>query len=88
MLRRLLLPATGLGAALLAVCVDIVLTACTTPSPHLDAAPVVGETVGARLSREEEAHKVSRAREAWDDTNYTESSTEMMRESYQRALRR
>ena len=39
MLRRLLPPATGLGAALLAVCVNIVLTACTTPSPRLDAGP-------------------------------------------------
>src|SRR5262245_19247511 len=40
MLRRLLLPATSLGAALLAVCVTIVLTACTTPSPCRDAEPV------------------------------------------------
>jgi len=39
MLRRLLPPATGLGAALLAVCVPIVLTACTTPSPRHDAEP-------------------------------------------------
>ena len=39
MLRRLLPPATGLGTALLAVCVNIVLTACTTLSPHLDAEP-------------------------------------------------
>jgi hypothetical protein len=39
MLRRLLPPATALGAALLAVCVTIVLTACTTPSPRRDAEP-------------------------------------------------
>jgi predicted aspartyl protease len=39
MLCRLLPPATGLGAALLAVCVPIVLTACTTLSPRLDAEP-------------------------------------------------
>ena len=39
MLRRLLPPTTGLGAALLAVCVTIVLTACTTPSPRRDAEP-------------------------------------------------
>ena len=39
MLCRLLPPATGLGAALLAVCVTIMLTACTTPSPRRDAEP-------------------------------------------------
>ena len=39
MLRRLLPPATGLGTALLAVCVNIVLTGCTTLSPRLDAEP-------------------------------------------------
>jgi len=39
MLCRLLSPAAGLGAALLAVCVNVVLTACTLPSPRLDAEP-------------------------------------------------
>jgi predicted aspartyl protease len=39
MLRRLLPPAPGLGAAFLAVCVHIVLTACTTPRPHLNVEP-------------------------------------------------
>ena len=39
MLRRLLPPTTGVGAALLVVCVTIVLTACTTPSPRLDPEP-------------------------------------------------
>jgi hypothetical protein len=41
MLRRLLPPATGPGAALLAVCVIVqsVLTACTTPSPRRGAEP-------------------------------------------------
>jgi predicted aspartyl protease len=40
MLRRLLPPTTGLGTALLAVCLNIMLTACTTPSPRRDAEPV------------------------------------------------
>jgi predicted aspartyl protease len=39
MLRRLLPPATGLGTVLLAVCVPLVLTACTTLPPRLDAEP-------------------------------------------------
>jgi len=39
MLRRLLPPTIALGAALLAVCVTIVLTACTTPSPRRNAEP-------------------------------------------------
>ena len=37
--RRLPPPATGLGAAFLAMWVNMVLTACTTPCPRLDAEP-------------------------------------------------
>ena len=39
MLCRLLPSATRLGAACLAMCVNMVLTACSTPSPRLDAEP-------------------------------------------------
>jgi hypothetical protein len=51
MLCRLLPPATSLGAALLAVCVNIVLTACTTPSPRRDAkpAPIVWQATDFRV---------------------------------------
>ena len=51
MLRRLLPPPTGLGTALLAVCVNIVLTACTPPSPRHDAelAPIVWRATDFRV---------------------------------------
>jgi hypothetical protein len=51
MLCRLLPPATSLGAALLAVWVNIVLTACTTLSPRRDAepAPIVWQATDFRV---------------------------------------
>jgi hypothetical protein len=68
MLRRLLPPATGLGAALLAVYVNIVLTACTTPSPHLDAepTPIVWQATDFRV--------ITRMVDGVERTLYTDNS--------------
>src|SRR5262245_46666679 len=51
MLCRLLPRAAGLGAALLAVCVHMVLTACTTSGPRIDGepAPVTWQATDFRI---------------------------------------